>query len=127
MKTKLLFGLIAITLLASCSATQLRPEAAQVRIVTEQPKECSYLGEVVGSQGNMVVGHITSNESLERGALNDMKNKAADLGANVLQLIGNRAGQTGLIGGSSAGGTGSLGGSLLQTNVTYVGAAYKCP
>lgn len=95
MKTRLLLGFIAITLLASCSAVPLKPEADQVRIVSEQPKGCTYLGEVVGSQGNLLVGHITSNETLERGALNDLKNKASAMGANILQLVNSRAGQTG--------------------------------
>jgi hypothetical protein len=127
MKTRFLSGLIAITLLASCSAVQLRPEAEQIRIVSEQPKGCAYLGEVVGSQGNLLVGHITSNETLERGALNDLKNKASAMGANILQIINSRAGQTGQFQSSGVGATSQGGGLLMQTNVTYVGIAYKCP
>jgi hypothetical protein len=127
MKTRFLLGLIAITLLASCSAVQLKPEAEHIRIVTEQPSGCVYLGEVVGSQGNLLVGHITSNENLERGALNDMKNKAYEMGANVLHMVSSRAGQTGQFQSSGIGSMSQGGGSLMQTNVTYVGVAYKCP
>ena len=48
-----------------------------------------------------------------------MKNQALKLGANTVQLLTNRAGQTGSMGQGS--------GSMEQTNVTYTGAAYKCP
>jgi hypothetical protein len=48
-----------------------------------------------------------------------MKNQASKLGANTVHLLTNRAGQTGGMGDGS--------GSMEQTNVTYTGAAYKCP
>lgn len=109
--------------LAGCAATPLNPEARMVRIVTSEPAGCKYLGEVTGNQGDFFTGEFTSNANLETGARNSMKNEAAKLGANTVQLISNRAGQTGSF--SLSQGTG--GGSSEQTNVTYVGVAYKCP
>lgn len=119
MKIGIFIGLVFMVLLTNCSSIQLNPGAEQIRIVTEQPKNCTYLGDVVGSHGDFVSGVLTSNHDLEKGALNDLKNKALEMGANTLHLISNRAGQTGALG--------QGGGALLQTNVTYVGIAYKCP
>lgn len=119
---KLLLGFVGLIVLASCSVIQLKPEAQQIRILSEQPKGCTYVGKAVGSQGNLLTGQITGNQTLEQGALNDMKNKAADMGANVL-LMTNRGGSAGDP--SRYGSSFSL--RLLQTNVTYIGLAYKCP
>ena len=44
------------------------------------------LGEVVGSQGNVFSGDFTTNENLMLGARNDLRNKAAAMGANVVQI-----------------------------------------
>nr|MBI3613416.1 DUF4156 domain-containing protein [Nitrospirota bacterium] len=115
--------LMGVGLLAGCAAVQLNPGSAQVRITTNEPQGCKYLGEVTGNQGNFFTGGFTSNANLETGARNEMKNEAAKLGANTVQMLTNRAGQTGSM--SLAGGTG--GGSTEQTNVTYTGIAYKCP
>lgn len=117
------FALVCSAVLAGCAAAPLMPEAHQVRIVTNEPAGCKYLGEVTGNQGNFFTGGFTSNANLETGARNEMKNEAAKLGANVVQMLTNRAGQTGSM--SLSGGTG--GGSTEQTNVTYTGIAYKCP
>lgn len=87
--------LLSTCVLAGCAATPLNPEAQMVRIVTTQPSGCKYLGEVTGNQGDFFTGEFTSNANLETGARNSMKNEAAKLGANTVQLISNRAGQTG--------------------------------
>ncbi len=54
---------------------------------------------------------------METGARNDIKNKAAAIGGNVVVLLTQRAGQTG----------GYYGGSGQQTNVTLTGNVYRCP
>ena len=104
--------------LMSCAAANLESGAQQVKIVTNEPQGCEYLGEVTGSQGDFFTGAFTSNANLETGARNDMKNQAYKLGANTVQMLTNRAGQTGSMGQGS--------GSMEQTNVTYTGVAYKC-
>ena len=112
-------AIICIAAIAGCSAVKLESGAQSVRVVTNEPQGCEYLGEVTGSQGDFFTGAFTSNADLETGARNDMKNQASKLGANTVQLLTNRAGQTGSMGQGS--------GSMEQTNVTYTGAAYKCP
>ena len=109
----------ALGMVSGCAAIPLTKGAEEVRITNQEPEACKYLGEVVGSQGNWFVGPITSNANLEMGARNDLKNKAQKLGANVVQLLTYRAGQTASFS--------KKGGSMRQTNVTYMGAAYYCP
>lgn len=62
--------------LTACSANSLNYGAEQVRVMTSEPgKECSYLGDITGSQGNFFTGGWTSNSNLETGARNDLKTK----------------------------------------------------
>ncbi len=112
----------ALCLLAGCAANALNPQAQKIRLVTSEPKDCEYLGEATGNQGNFFTGGWTSNANLETGARNDLKNQAAQMGGNTVQLLSTRAGQTGSFGVAN----GSGGGSSEQTNVTYVGAVYRC-
>ena len=109
---------IALCVLAGCAATPLTHDAAPIRLTNAEPgKECRYLGEVTGRQGDWWTGPFTSNANLEEGARNDLKNKAAALGANVVHLVTSQSGV------SAAG----SGGGSETTVVTYVGAAYRCP
>jgi hypothetical protein len=116
---KKISAILYLGVLAGCAALELESGAQQVKVVTNEPQGCEYLGEVTGSQGDFFTGAFTSNANLETGARNDMKNRAYKLGANTVQLLTNRAGQTGSMGQGS--------GSMEQTNVTYTGTAYKCP
>ncbi|MDR3452996.1 MAG: DUF4156 domain-containing protein [Rhodoferax sp.] len=102
--------------LAGCAPTQLSsPAASAVRITNNEPAAgCTYLGDVTGSQGDFVRGVITANADLETGARNDIKNKAAAMGGNLVYLLTQRAGQTG---GKDR---------LEQTNVTLSGNVYRC-
>jgi hypothetical protein len=114
---KVCLVIAAVLAVSGCAATQVKPGAERVRITTTEPgKECKFLGEATGNQGNRFSGGWTSNENLETGARNDLKNKAADLGGNVVMLLTQRAAET--HGNNGAGG---------QTNVTLSGNIYKCP
>lgn len=116
--------LVISVLLSSCAATKLSPEAQKVVISPNKaPKGCKFLGMVQGAQGDFFRGSFTSNKNLEQGAFNDMRNKAAALGGNYVQLLLSRAGQSG--GGSGQGGGFAEGSS--QTTTTNMGNAYKCP
>lgn len=115
---QLIFLTVAALLLAGCGATTLIPGAERVRLTRDEPKECEYLGEVVGNQGGALTGPMTSNADLEQGAINDMKNRAFKMGGNVVYIISNRAGETGNYNRDSGG--------SQQTNVVYVGSVYRC-
>jgi len=117
---KLLIVLNSTLLVCACSSIELSPEASKVMVSPNPaPKGCKFVGQVVGNQGNFFTGDWTSNKNLEEGAMNDLKNKAVALNANYVQLVTNRAGDTG----SWANGSGSMN----QTNVTNLGNAYNCP
>lgn len=119
------FIIIAMAfILGGCASIPLEPHAQRVLASPNPaPKSCKYVGQVVGNQGNFFTGAWTSNRNLEEGAMNDMKNRAASMGANYIQLVTNRAGITGSVSSFN----GQLGGSSEQTNVTNLGNAYRCP
>lgn len=80
------FAMLVITLgVVGCAATETTSKGAAVEIVTERPTGCRLLGEAVGKQGNAFTGDFISNENLMIGARNDLKNKAAAMGGNVVQ------------------------------------------
>ena len=109
---------VALCVLLGCAATPVNPGAGNIRLTNTEPgTQCRYLGEVTGRQGGWPSGPFTPNENLEEGARNNLKNKAAALGANVVHLVSSQSGV-------SAGGSG---GGSQTTLVTYVGAAYHCP
>ncbi|HDL8468341.1 TPA: DUF4156 domain-containing protein [Yersinia enterocolitica] len=83
MRIKVLLGLSAALLLAGCSSTnQLSSAGEQVKFSDTKPgSECQLVGQVTGTQGNW----ISSGESSSmRGAANDLRNKAAAMGGNVI-------------------------------------------
>lgn len=102
-----------------CAANSLKPGAERVRLMQNEPKGCKYLGEATGDQGGAFTGAWTSNTNMETGARNELKNKAFDMGGNVVVLLTNRAGQTG---------SGSMwNSSSQQTNVVITGTVFNCP
>lgn len=120
MKLVLRFLCVAVALnLLACAATALKPGAERIIVTRNRaPKGCKFLGAVVGEQGGSFTGGMTSNKNLAQGALNDMRNKAMELGANYVQLETDRAGVTGSGGYYSS--------HQQQTDVTNTGNAYKC-
>jgi hypothetical protein len=111
---------LALLLLTGCTAIPLKPGAELVRVTHEEPKGgCKFLGDVTGSQGNSYTGQYTTNANLETGARNDLKNKAAALGGNLVVLITERPGLTGNFG--------LEGGTVHQTSVVLTGSVYHCP
>ena len=122
MKSLYLSALIAtIILVSGCSAIQVNNAGQKVYVTnnSSDPKGCTYLGQVVGHQGNYVSGAWTSNADLDAGSLNDLRNNAAELGANYVQIISNRAGQ------SAGGSFNNM--DFSQTTSNVIGNAFKCP
>lgn len=103
----------ACVLLAGCAAIRVTPKGTLVELTNDKPTgDCKALGEVIGSQGNWATGDFTSNKNLMLGARNDLRNKAAALGGNVVhvQNLSNT----------------NAAGSAGTTNTTVIGMAYKC-
>lgn len=113
MSYKNLILLIAFTLVG-CSANQVISQAKGVEIVNEKPDKtkCTFVGEVVGSQGNWFTGDYTSNENLVLGARNELRNEAYKLGGNIVYIQDMK--------------NTNAWGSLGTTNTTAIGKVYKC-
>ncbi len=98
--------------LAACSTASLSSGGANVAAARNPaPPECKPLGYVVGKGGGTFGGGLVSNEDLIEYAMNDIRNKAAELGANYLQHDPPTLGQ----------------GDGTTTTATITGTAYSCP
>ena len=72
--------------MAGCATAPTTQQGAAVELVTQRPANCKFLGEVTGSHGNVFSGDFITDENLIQGARNDLRNKAAALGGNVVQV-----------------------------------------
>lgn len=72
--------LLPLLALQGC-VTQLTPEGSSVRIASESD-ECEFIGTVSAANS---MGMSTADEA--EGALNELRNKAADMGANAVRII----------------------------------------
>ncbi len=90
--------IFALTFISGC-ATTLSNKAALVRVTnqSEEVKDCKYLGQITSSSS---WGGFAATGIGFESAMNELKNKAAEMGANVLltQVISNTMGGTRMIG-----------------------------
>lgn len=115
MRINVLLGLsVAAMLLAGCSSTKELDSAGQrVTFTDQQPaSSCQLLGNVTGSQSNWLSGSGGEGSSL-RGAANDLRNRAAEMGGNVIY------------GATSP--TQNLWSSFAPLDSKMSGQVYKCP
>jgi len=114
-------ALMSAMLLTACSSTPSAPvvesvKPDSVRIVPidragcDYQVGCDYLGEVTGERGSSWAWW-TSDAELEADARNEMKIAAARLGADTIQVVRPRAGQTG---------------GAERADAIYTGIAYRC-
>lgn len=83
MQVRILLGLAAAVLLAGCSSSSSQLSAAGQAVTftdTKPGSECQLLGQASGSQSNWLAGNHSDGSSM-RGAANDLRNKAAAMGA----------------------------------------------
>ncbi|CAI2508264.1 DUF4156 domain-containing protein [Serratia ficaria] len=114
MRIKALLGLSAAVLLAGCSNThQLTAAGQQIKFTDTKPAaQCQLLGEVTGTQSNWLSGNGGEGSSM-RGAANDLRNKAAEMGGNV--IYGANSPSQNLLS------------SFAPLDSKMVGQVYKCP
>ncbi|MBJ7223464.1 MULTISPECIES: DUF4156 domain-containing protein [unclassified Brenneria] len=114
MRIHLLLGISAVMLLAGCSTTnQLSAAGQAVTFTDKQPgNECRLLGQVSGKQSNWLSGNHSDSSSM-RGAVNDLRNKAAAMGGNTIY------------GATSPSET--FWSSFAPLDSEMVGNVYKCP
>lgn len=105
----LILGLVGLSLVGCATADLV--EGKQVSMnAAEVTKACVELGEVYGKGGGAMGGMI-SDENLMRYASNDMRNKAAKMGATHVVQHGVSVG----------------GGMTHSTTGNVSGTAFKCP
>jgi hypothetical protein len=95
-------------LLAGCSTIAVKAEAELIPVQFDLAavSGCSYLGEVVGSEGHWYSAWLISNDVLTRAALNDLRNEAHARGADTIFVPGNTL--------------------VFSSSVTLLGQAYRC-
>jgi len=100
------------TFIAACGPVQLNPGNKQVRLIfyneallSKDTPECDYIGPLISSYGRWYNYLFISNTDLTNGAIEDMYNKANEIGANVVYINNN---------------------INFLTSVTLLGQAYNC-
>lgn len=111
-----LCALVSSTMLAGCSRPGLSSAGANVAAANTsisdnglEPKSCKNLGPVIGKSGGALGGFVSNDDLLEY-ALNDLRNKAADAGANFVHYTAPQFGTN----------------ADADTGVTMAGTAYRC-
>lgn len=117
MKARRLIYCIGLTaLLTACASIPLQPLAQNIRVTHEAPAaQCKFVTQVASNQGNFYTGPWTTVASLEKTALNDIRNQANAKGANTIYLTRDEK----MPASKSSGGPGVA----IQLN----GRAYYCP
>ncbi|MGD8173309.1 DUF4156 domain-containing protein [Vibrio sp. TRT 21S02] len=85
-------ALTALLVLAGCTSptNQLTPNAEQVHVRMDSgfdANQCQWLGEVTGSEGHWYSYLFFTNDVMIEGAINNLKNNAAKLGADTVYMI----------------------------------------
>ena len=129
---KLFLAGSALGLISGCAAIPLSPGAQAVQMRFQPPaKNCKFMGYVQGAQGGFFTGGWTSNSNLQQGAANDLRNKAFAMGANYVELLGDKAQTTSSYSASGAANpyasSYSASGGTQVTNNLMNGNAFKCP
>lgn len=106
--TKKIIAPAFVLLLAGCTAQPLIKDAETVKVMLahKPAAECTYLGEVIGSQGQWYDFMFTPNTELVQGAINDMKNQTLALGGNTIYISQELS---------------------FVTSETLLGQAFRCP
>jgi hypothetical protein len=103
-------GLVLLCLLACRTATLEKGAEEVTASRNPAPAGCTSLGYLTGKGGGTFGGAYISNESLIEYALNDLRNQAAELGANYLHHDPPQLGS----------------GDGTTTTATMTGTAYRC-
>jgi hypothetical protein len=102
-------------LLTGCLAKSLSAAGAEVVTTSQAPRSCERIGDVAGSSGGALRGDMSSVRDLELGARNDLRNRAAELGADTVQIV-RREGVT----------PQTFAGHASTSQVRYTGVAWRC-
>ena len=85
----IVLSIFVIFLLSGCSAKNiLTSDAKNIRIYDRLPTNmnCEYKDEIIGSEANMLTFFFMSNRDMTAGARADLRNQAARLGGNSIEI-----------------------------------------
>ncbi|MEF1288927.1 DUF4156 domain-containing protein [Vibrio sp. M260118] len=110
-RAKYAVAIVSLGMLAGCATptTELHPDASAIHLRIDaqfDADDCQWLGEITGSEGHWYNYLFFANDVMIRGALNEAKNQAYELGANTVYLISPQD---------------------FVTSFTVMGNAYHCP
>nr|WP_159063803.1 DUF4156 domain-containing protein [Thaumasiovibrio occultus] len=101
--------LILSLLMSGCAIAPLSDNAKNVNVVfdnTTTAADCQPLDTAVGSEGHWYSYWFVTNDDLSLGAINRLRNYAAEIGGNRVELSRQM---------------------FFKTSVTFVGHIYHCP
>ena len=104
----ILINSVLLLLLNGCSHIPLEDSADSIEVfysINDRTK-CEYVGDVIGSDGNIFTFMFMSNVSLTRGALNNIRNEAMAMGGNTVFILRSQL--------------------SYNTTTTFVGSVYSC-
>ncbi len=105
----MVFAGFILLLLTACANIALEKNAASVKVyysLSEYKEVCEYMGDVIGSDGNLMSFWFMSNDNLTRGVLNDIRNEARAIGGDSVFILREQLQYT--------------------TSTTFVGSVYRC-
>lgn len=110
---KLFLSIFLVSVLGC--AVSLQDGAGVVQLIYTQPKQdvCQFLGQTSASDGGMVSGDFMHDAEIHKGVANQMKNKAHQMGGNVVFIQQQFNKNTRL--------------TSTKTNQTMIGFVYRCP
>ncbi|NRB65929.1 MAG: DUF4156 domain-containing protein [Vibrio sp.] len=102
---------MSLALVAGCTtpATRLNHDANMVQIRMDSsfdPTNCQWQGDLTGSEGHWYTYLFYPNDIMVQGAVNQIKNRASQLGANTVFMTSPQD---------------------FTTSFTILGSAYNCP
>ena len=82
-------------LLTACVTVKLSPEGSQIRLTSNSNvvNGCSYIGQVQGT--DHMNGGLAGQGAAEENAMREIRNRAAEMGANTVHLVTSTTGFSG--------------------------------
>ena len=99
-------GLAGAIMGCTTPAPKAEAQAVQLVFTESRVQDCSFRGDVVGSEGRWFDSWAIPNDTLTRGALNDLRNQAHAVGADTVLIPALT--------------------NLFRTSVTIFGQAFRC-
>jgi uncharacterized protein YcfL len=111
---KMYVAAVAALALAGCQSNQLSAAGQKVMLAPNAPPaDCRFIRSISSDKEVNFLSHgFSTNSKGEQEAMNNLKNQAASLGGNYVQMSASQSG---------------VNDDQQQIQVTYTGKVYQCP